>query len=83
MENIFFRKRRQILIDESEVTKTILVLQEFGININDTIAVGNCGWAKAPKCWFIVAHINDKTWYKILQKIKDAEITLLPETTGY
>lgn len=83
MANILFRKFRSILIDESDVTKTILILQEFDINIDGNIHVGNCGWAKAPTCWFINAYINDKTWYQVLQKIAAANIELLPPTTGY
>ena len=46
-------------------------------------AIGNCGWAKAPECWFIRFNSTETNWVKILKEFVNREIKLNPVTTGY
>lgn len=83
--NIFFRKRREMFIDKSELVTVLEVLNKHEITYADlaNLKMGNCGWAKAPNCWFIMFSANDRTWYQILKEFKVKNITLLPETVRY
>lgn len=77
-------KTRQILVDRSQVCD-ILDIMELDCDIpSSSIHVGNCGWKKAPNCYFIhTCWISDEKWFNCLREFNRKGITLLPETTGY
>ena len=86
---MIFLKRRSLLVNESDVTTTLEIINEalhesmiFTILGND-LSVGRCGWKKAPMCWYIRFDCTDKMWHKVLSKIAEMKVILLPETTGY
>lgn len=75
-----FKKRREFLVNEEDVLKVITILNNHKIFENQS---GNCGWAKAEKCWFVAFWCTRSVYIKILQSIAESDVTLLPETTGY
>ena len=88
-----FCKRRSILVDYSQLNVALKALDEVqnerinklgGLSPIDffDLHVANCGWKKAPDCWFISWHATEKTWYRCLHAFKKYGVYLLPETTG-
>ena len=81
-----FGKYRHMLVDASELTKALQVLNKLNISClpsEGNMKVGNCGWAKAPDCWFITFNATNRKYVDILKEFKKNNIHLLPETTGY
>lgn len=82
---------KDILIDRDDVTMAIGLInlaREHGTiydkwNFSNYLGIGCCGWAKAPRAWYIRFKISDKAWYDVLKMFKEHNVTLLPETTGY
>lgn len=63
-----FKKSREFIVDEKDVTAVISVINEHRI-FYDT-RVGNCGWADEPDKWFIVFSVNDKRYGEIVKDLK-------------
>lgn len=85
LKNIIGRERRRILVDKSNVGDILEIIYKLGLQ-NDgliNLAIGNCGWAKAPDCYYIYVTLNDRYYYKFMRYVKDNDIELLPETTGF
>ena len=82
---------KEIIVDVNDVTKAIglinLAKSEGKLldryNLAEYDAIGCCGWAKAPRAWFISFTISDKAWTNALRLFVKNNVTLLPETTGY
>ena len=72
-----------LLIDFEQMPSALKVLDELDVLCKRRIYMGNCGWAKAPSCWFFHFLISDYKWYQLLKRFKEEEINLLPETIGY
>lgn len=75
--------RHEILVDYSQLAPTLSILNEFDITWKERITFGNCGWRKAPTCWFVFMTISDHKWYNVLKRFKEEGIDLLPPTIGY
>ena len=86
LKDVLFGKYRHLLVDASELTKALQVLSKNHVTclpLDGNLKVGNCGWAKAPDCWFVTFTVNNKKYVEILKEFKKNNISLLPETTGY
>lgn len=75
-----FGKWRSILVDESELVDMLKILDKLDVG---PICMGNCGWQKAPDCWYVDFQAFDETYYNILEEMVENEVHMLPETTGY
>lgn len=73
-------KERKFLVDAKDVLETVRVIQRF--RWIPSAEVGNCGWAKAPDCWFVYFRCTDKTYAKILAAIYNKGIKLLSDLVG-
>lgn len=84
MFNIF-RKQRNILVDFEDLANVLNILDKHDLTWQylADLKIGNCGWKKAPNCWFVHVRATNKTWISVLRSIKQNNITLLDETTGY
>lgn len=82
ISKISFRSR-DLLVDFGQMTKVLKVFDELDVLWKHRVFMGNCGWAKAPDCWYIHLSCSDSMWYSILRRLKEEEVELLPETTGY
>jgi hypothetical protein len=83
---MLFFNERDILVDEIQLTKVIKILDNNGLTWESPFAhlrMGNCGWKKAPSCWFVNLYCTDGKWARVLKEFKENGIHLLPETTGY
>jgi len=89
---MIFIKHRSLLVDEKDVTKVLDVFNSCKSQNMlfwwvetwfQNLHIGNCGWAKAPTCWYISFEVPDRMWYKILQNLAVRGVTILPETIGY
>ena len=74
-------KEHELLIDVTNVAKTLEVVNKYIDPWKVTTA--NCGWAKAPHCWFVYFKCSDEKWYRILQGLKNKNIELYPPYIGY
>ena len=77
----YIKTRREILVNEDMVQKALVVLNDHGIFTN--LSISNCGWAKAPDCWFIHCDASEETWVSVLEDFVKDGVKILPETTGY
>ena len=75
--------KHSLLIDFSDLATMMSILDSYDLTWKKRIYFGNCGWAKAPNCWFVIFRCSDYVWYKMLVKMKECKITLLPEYVGY
>ena len=82
LNRITFR-RHELLIDVSDLTTMMKILNNHNLTNRQKVIFGNCGWGKAPNCWFILFRCNDKDWYEMLPEMKESKVTLLPEYVGY
>ena len=77
--NKVVKRRHSLLVDYDQLSLTISCLSSLDIF---QITTGNCGWAKAPNCYFVNFTISDEKWYNLLDEFKKEGVVLLPETTG-
>lgn len=82
LNKITFR-RHELLIDVSDLTTMMKLLDDHNFTGRRKVIFGNCGWGKAPNCWYVIFTCNDKEWYEMLPEMKERKITLLPEYIGY
>ena len=72
LEN-FDQKRRNLILDESDVMTVLKVLseitQESRFHILMNMEIGNCGWADEPKAWFIHYNATTKQWKSAIEKL--------------
>ena len=84
-----FKKRRHLdfLVDISDIEKVLKVLQEYGLaesTIPTNLRIGNCGWAKAPNCYYVSLIIPLEEVENVVKSMRESNITFLPEsTTGF
>jgi hypothetical protein len=45
--------------------------------------IGNCGWAKAPNCYFVAFYATRDQYVKTMENLNDKHVKILPESTGY
>ncbi len=85
----FFKKRRRLdfLVDISDIEKVLKVLQEYGLAesmIPTNLRIGNCGWGKAPNCYYVSLMISLEEIENVVKSMRESDITFLPEsTTGF
>lgn len=77
-----FRKKRNVLVNFDDLAELLAILDKHNLTWHN-LSVGNCGWAKSPKCWFVYFRASNNEWVSILTAIKRKQINLLPETEGY
>lgn len=75
-----FKKDRELLVREQDVTKLIKLLNKENIY---EFRCGCCGWKLRPDAWFIMFKSRDRSYCNILQNMVKYNIELLPETCGY
>lgn len=73
-------KDRDICVDLADLQKVMEVLGKHFV----TARVGNCGWAKAPTCYFVIYHVNDGVDNQIANELFEAGVKILdPNVVGY
>ena len=82
ISKISFRSH-DILVDFGQMEKILKIFDGLDVFYKRRVFMGNCGWAKAPNCWYVHLSCSDKMWYSILEKLSEEKVELLPETTGY
>lgn len=85
LKNVIGRERRKILVHKKHIGDIVEIIYKMGLQQEGLInfTIGNCGWAKAPDCYYIYITLNDRYYFKFLKMVKDYGINLLPETIGY
>ena len=74
-------ENHELLIDVTDVSKTLEIVNK---HIDPRkVVTANCGWGKAPHCWFVHFRCNDDKWYDILRELKRNDVALLPPYIGY
>lgn len=71
-----------ILVNKEDVIKVIDIVNKSGY-FPPRFQVGNCGWAKAPDCWYVVCTLAIWRYDKAMKMLAEAGIEILPPTTGY
>ena len=85
LKNIVARERRRILVTKKDIGDIFEIVYEMGLQLDGhvNLAIGNCGWQKAPDCYYVLVTLNDKYYNIFLKNIKERNIELLPETIRY
>ena len=65
----FFRKKRELLVDEKDVTTVIAVINRH--RRLGRFKIFNCGMADNPSRWSIRFRVNDKVYAKIVKNLAD------------
>ena len=75
------KKDRYLLVNLNQIQTALTVLKECGY-IKATVC--NCGWAKAPLCYFMRVSVTDKQFEDICRKMNKYGVKLLDDkTVGY
>ena len=76
--------RMKILVDIEQIEEVIKVLNRY--NCDKSLKIGNCGWEKAPNCYYVIFNVNDDEvdLECLIDYMRNRGIVFLPEsTTGY
>lgn len=79
---MFLKIRRdfEVLVNKRDVTNVIM---EATANKITNFKIGNCGWKKAPNCYFVVFHATQDQYIKTMENLNKKHVKILPESTGY
>lgn len=81
MLNNIFKKDRYLLVDLKQIQTALTVLKVCDYT---KATVCNCGWAKAPSCYFMRITVTDKKYNYICRMMKKYGVDLLDEkVVGY
>lgn len=73
-----FKKKRTIIVDETDVTKVLFVVNShLDITYDQGIIVDWCAWDDRPDKWFILLWTNNKDWASIVEDIKHIKSALV------
>lgn len=79
---MFYIKRRNLIVEESDVTKLIEIINKHqGFFSNNNKVIGNCGWADEPTKWYLDFYASSKEWGLIageLSEIGDITVKTSP-----
>lgn len=74
------KKRREVLVDKNNVNDVVMSATSNGVT---GFRIGNCGWMKAPNCYFVAFASTLKQYAAIMEDLNNKEIKILPESVGY
>ena len=74
------KKRHEVLVDKNNVNDVVMSATSNGVT---GFRIGNCGWLKAPDCYFIAFTATLKQYASIMEDLNNKEIKILPESVGY
>ena len=73
-----FKKKRKIIVDETDVTKVLFVINSYlDVTYDQGIIVDWCAWDDRPDKWFILLWTNNKDWASIVEDIKHIKSALV------
>ena len=77
---IKIKKNYEVLVEKENVNDVVMEATSNGIT---NFRIGNCGWAKAPNCYFVAFYATRDQYIKTMENLNDKHVKILPESTGY
>ena len=75
----------EMFVDFDDISKVLKKIDEIQSleEVSKPTRVGNCGWANAPKCWFVRCNVTEEHRRELIDYMIDEEVKKYDPTYIY